>query len=363
MCKLREIQNQLSYFLNKINQKENTDSIIQNLCDECEIKKDEKKYKNNKQAIEDTFLIKKKVFHFGSNDLYIEKCETQILHEGIIKTFEATHGQLIQILSVNDVFILNEKKNWLIKSRHFKTLFKNSREIERISLGMTTAQFKKNLISKKKPKRIILMRTGESIGNLDKKIYETIPDNQIKLTPLGVEQSIAAGKNLKKLFGEEKVFFYLSPLERAIETFENIQKSFEKKLEFRIDPRLREQEWGNFQKFCDRKKIEFDRQTLGSFYYRFKNGESGADLLERIITFMGLLIGKHFVETNEDENIVLITHGLASRLFLMKWFHWDVEIFHILENFESKQNSKICNFFEKIVSPLSWKSKKKATIN
>ena len=70
------------------------------------------------------------------------------------------------------------------------------------------------------------MRTGESIGNLDKKIYETIPDNQIKLTDLGVQQAIEAGKSLKKLIGDESVYLYLSPFDRAIETFENIQKSF-----------------------------------------------------------------------------------------------------------------------------------------
>jgi broad specificity phosphatase PhoE len=52
-----------------------------------------------------------------------------------------------------------------------------------------------------------------------------------------------------------------------------------------VDTRLREQEWGNFQRYSERQEKETDRRNLGSFYYRFNNGESGADLAERVRKF------------------------------------------------------------------------------
>ncbi|KAG0449485.1 hypothetical protein HPP92_027332 [Vanilla planifolia] len=39
------------------------------------------------------------------------------------------------------------------------------------------------------PKRIILVRHGESMGNLDTAAYTTTPDYKIPLTPLGFEQA------------------------------------------------------------------------------------------------------------------------------------------------------------------------------
>ncbi|EMS65543.1 hypothetical protein TRIUR3_28745 [Triticum urartu] len=46
------------------------------------------------------------------------------------------------------------------------------------------------------PKRIILVRHGESQGNLDMSAYSTTPDYRIPLTPRGVEQARAAGRGI-----------------------------------------------------------------------------------------------------------------------------------------------------------------------
>ena len=46
------------------------------------------------------------------------------------------------------------------------------------------------------PRRIILMRHGESVGNIDETAYSTIPDWKIPLTKLGKEQATQAGKKL-----------------------------------------------------------------------------------------------------------------------------------------------------------------------
>ena len=41
----------------------------------------------------------------------------------------------------------------------------------------------------------------------------------------------------------------------------------------REDPRLREQEWGNFQDPKQMKEIRKQRRETGAFYYRFPTGE------------------------------------------------------------------------------------------
>src|SRR5689334_20215561 len=47
------------------------------------------------------------------------------------------------------------------------------------------------------PKRIILVRHGESQGNLDMSAYTTTPDYRIPLTALGAEQARAAGRGIR----------------------------------------------------------------------------------------------------------------------------------------------------------------------
>jgi broad specificity phosphatase PhoE len=45
-----------------------------------------------------------------------------------------------------------------------------------------------------KPNRIILIRHGESEGNLDNSLYKTTPDYALKLTQRGVSQAKQAGR-------------------------------------------------------------------------------------------------------------------------------------------------------------------------
>lgn len=38
-------------------------------------------------------------------------------------------------------------------------------------------------------------------------------------------------------------------------------------------------------------------------------------------------------DPSKDLNLIIVSHGLASRVFLMKWFKWTVEQFEYLHNF------------------------------
>jgi broad specificity phosphatase PhoE len=52
------------------------------------------------------------------------------------------------------------------------------------------------------------------------------------------------------------------------------------------EPRLREQDFGNLQNPSAMAVCQEERERFGSFYYRFPQGESGADVYDRVSGFM-----------------------------------------------------------------------------
>ena len=101
----------------------------------------------------------------------------------------------------------------------------------------------------------------------------------------------AAGQQLKELIDHETVTFYVSPFLRSRQTYQQLRMCFHDEqvcsnsppdlalqtelqvLYHREDPRLREQEWGNFQDPNEMEKITQQRRETGAFYYRFQTGE------------------------------------------------------------------------------------------
>lgn len=187
-----------------------------------------------------------------------------------------------------------------------------------------------------KPKRIILIRHGESEGNLDNSLYETTPDYALKLTQQGISQAKQAGKEIKSLIGDKSIYAYLSPFFRTRETFENIRASIsENVVKIIEDPRIREQDWGHLRHPDDNKEIMKARDEFSTFYYRIPSGESGADVYDRDTTFLDTM-HRDFEKYTYPDNVLIVSHGLTIRLFLMRWFHWSVE------EFESLQYPKNC---------------------
>jgi broad specificity phosphatase PhoE len=183
-----------------------------------------------------------------------------------------------------------------------------------------------------KPNRIILIRHGESEGNVNKGIYAEKPDYALDLTEEGIKQAHYAGAQLKQLLKEETAFFYVSPLYRTRETFEQIASSFsDGQVNYREEPRLREQEWGHLKSIDECDRIDKERDEYGTFYYRIPDGESAADVYDRVSDFFGSLF-RDFEKRGFPDNAVVITHGMTIRLFLMRWFHWTVEHFEELKN-------------------------------
>lgn len=196
------------------------------------------------------------------------------------------------------------------------------------------------------PKRIILVRHGESEGNLDGSTYTTIPDHKIPLTEQGISQAKLAGQNLRTIISGSdnnwEVYFYVSPYERARSTLREIGRSFPKKrvIGVREECRIREQDFGNFQVEERMKAIKETREKFGRFFYRFPEGESAADIYDRVSSFLESLwrdidMNRLHQDPSHDLNLIIISHGLTSRVFLMKWFKWTVEQFEYLNNLDN----------------------------
>ncbi|MBU7600308.1 histidine phosphatase family protein [Streptomyces sp. P38-E01] len=181
-----------------------------------------------------------------------------------------------------------------------------------------------------RPRRIVLIRHGESEGNVDDTVYEHVPDHALRLTALGREQAEGAGARLRAYFDGERVSAYVSPYRRTLETYRHLGLD-PSLVRAREEPRLREQDWGNWQDPPEVKRQKAARDTYGHFFYRFAQGESGADVYDRVGAFLESL-WRSFEAADHPQNVLLVTHGLTMRLFCMRWMHWSVAEFESLSN-------------------------------
>ncbi|BCT75649.1 phosphoglycerate mutase [Sinomonas cyclohexanicum] len=180
------------------------------------------------------------------------------------------------------------------------------------------------------PRQIIMVRHGQSAANQDTTIYERLPDYRIPLTELGRAQARASGREIREKLAGEQVCVYVSPYLRAYQTLDalGIADLTERIIE---EPRLREQDWANFQDPAEIGEQRRLRNSYGHFFYRFREGESGSDVYDRVSAFMETL-HRHWSKPAYAPNTLLVTHGLTMRLLCMRWFHWTVEYFESLNN-------------------------------
>jgi len=200
----------------------------------------------------------------------------------------------------------------------------------------------------KLPRRIVLVRHGESLGNVDDTSYASIPDWKIPLTRRGERQAAHAGEELHKLIKGERLFIYCSPYKRTLETWEIMKDTLQEKNDVRLvgtrqEPRIAEQQFGNFQNPKKVRTAKAERRTYGRFFFRFPNGEAGLDVYNRASSFLATFSRDlQWLEANnvpmEDLNILIVTHGLTLRLLLMRYFQLTVEEF---EHSYNSQNAKL----------------------
>ncbi len=164
-----------------------------------------------------------------------------------------------------------------------------------------------------RPVQIVLVRHGEhtDIGN---------GYRLGKLTEKGIEQVGATAHTLR---GEQFDAMYCSPLERTHESGKIISK--ELRMEPRLDDRLREIDLGDlafeeFQRTAKAAKEAGSRIYYEYWHKKFPNGESYADLVERVRTFL-----EDMVERHPCQKILLVTHGGVMRAVMHLIEHVPIE--------------------------------------
>lgn len=204
------------------------------------------------------------------------------------------------------------------------------------------------------PRKCILML---SLENRD--IHQTIPDHRVQLTSDGWAQAYDAGRRLRALLRpDDKLQFFTSPYRRTRETTEGIlttltadepESSPFARANIKVfeEPRLREQDFGNFQPCsAEMERMWQERADYGHFFYRIPNGESAADAYDRVSGFNESLwrsfeeedfasvcvLGESVSRSSGENANDIVTHGLMSRVFLMRWYHFSVEYFEDLRN-------------------------------
>lgn len=188
----------------------------------------------------------------------------------------------------------------------------------------------------KKAKNIIVLRHGTSVANLDKSVYDRIPDYRVELAPKGREQAAKADEHLVREFGDRPVGIYVSPFLRTIQTEELAARNLNKA--FRVeDCRLREREWaGRLTPF--NRISELEKKEYGNFFYRYHGGESCADAAERAYSFKRDFIAK-MEEKGAPDDFLLVSHGEFARVLGM------VLTESSFREFESWPNMFNCNAY------------------
>lgn len=150
------------------------------------------------------------------------------------------------------------------------------------------------------PRRIILVRHGESEGNADHTLYRTKADNLIELTDAGAQQALEAGRKIKKIVGNDKVHLRAMNLASAGKS----------------------------------------RHLLDVFSIAFLHGESGCDVYDRAKQWWDTLMLINERPGHEHvDSVVVVTHGLTMRLILMQLYGWSPDTFHTVWNAEN------CNIY------------------
>eukprot|EP01059_Diplonema_ambulator_P024511 TRINITY_DN4053_c0_g1_i1.p1 TRINITY_DN4053_c0_g1~~TRINITY_DN4053_c0_g1_i1.p1 ORF type:complete len:447 (+),score=107.64 TRINITY_DN4053_c0_g1_i1:49-1341(+) len=199
---------------------------------------------------------------------------------------------------------------------------------------------KRKLNWEKLPEKIILLRHGESQGNVDKTVYSIKGDSQLEITEKGLKQAMEAGGRLKNVVGDGKIFVAVSPFARAVQTLYGLYKGGFPREQVGVvhhDPRIREQEFGNFQTIGLTAAVREEEKTVGRFYYRRPNAESSADVFDRVCAFWDALLSDGptsllFGRRDKYDSCLLVTHGLTIRLLLMAVFQWSIETFETVFN-------------------------------
>jgi broad specificity phosphatase PhoE len=155
---------------------------------------------------------------------------------------------------------------------------------------------------------IFLVRHGETEWNLARRHQGRFDS---PLTPLGIAQARAIGRLLATLPEAERAPIIASPQGRARRTAKIIRNKLPSSGALRIDARLREHSVGSWDGLTyDEIEVNlpgvFDGEGSHGWYFRSPDGESYATFAGRVGEWLG--------EQNDSTPIIVVAHGLVSRV-------------------------------------------------
>jgi broad specificity phosphatase PhoE len=179
-----------------------------------------------------------------------------------------------------------------------------------------------------KPRKILLIRHGQSQGNIDRTAYIRMEDKDIPLTEVGVEQALACGELLNSKMDEDDVVdFRISTHLRTRQTYDQLKKNFfiTKNSTETFDSRLKEHHWGNFKnekEYHESFRIFSSDPMIGVNEF---GGETTMEASDRVESFQKSLV-KEFEKDDYTYDIaVLVTHGQAINMFLKAMYDLDYD--------------------------------------
>jgi 2,3-bisphosphoglycerate-dependent phosphoglycerate mutase len=220
-------------------------------------------------------------------------------------------------------------------------------------------------------KRILLVRHGQSLGNVDPNVHQTHADHAIPLSDEGKAQAIRAGGFLRQWFKANvsplvRPRLWTSPYLRTRQTADGIEegmgtiwsgppgRAFPTPQEMMEVPFARdrkenialcEQQFGLFDGVPDDElPIRFPAEAAhyskceefeGRFWARMPLGESRFDVAMRVHQAFGTW--QRDAEKYGIDHLIVVGHGVTNRAIIMRWLHLPFEWF------DQEPNPKNCS--------------------
>lgn len=178
---------------------------------------------------------------------------------------------------------------------------------------------------------VFLVRHGQSRANTGEIVSTQYGDHAVPLSEEGIRQARAVGSRLQPLL-EGSTLVYRSPYLRTRQTLEHLLEGAgltPPRAVVYEDPRLRELDHG-YGTHEDYEKQQALREKHGWFYYRYQGGESPADCYDRVSGFVDSMWRQ--TERKSTRKVLIVSHGITIRCFVMRFLHLTVEDFDRMQN-------------------------------
>lgn len=189
---------------------------------------------------------------------------------------------------------------------------------------------------------------GNSVANIDHELYKSMADHAIPLSPLGERQAVEAGRSFRKFLArqgddEQHVRLWTSVYKRARQTAHLFRSGAGDCItDMREDVLLGEQQWGLFEGYDWKghqisadfpSELSYYRKATehgGRFWAKVPLGESRFDVCMRVKLFLGTLFRDAY--RHGITNVVIVSHGVTIRAFMMMFLHLSPEWLEVEPN-------------------------------